>query len=161
MAQPEDGWLGFAFLLVNNYVGNRRKLSPLPRMDEAARDFWYTFYTLRIWPVICGNLTPDELGSKLDAFMQNVVAPKYVVFFFIGHGGDGDHLYLQDGHTVTTKEIDQRFSALPKSTYRIFFIDACRGENGYCPEYPNSIVARSTLPYHKAQRADTYGTCDF
>lgn len=171
MAQPGDVWLGSAFLIVNSYE-NSPALECLPKIDEAAWDFWKTFYTLRFQPEIRCNRTRDELIGELLAFIQKVAAggsAKYVVFFFVGHGGAGDILFMQDGSTVTTEEIDDIFRYLPSSIYRIFFIDACRGRDveqgpgGYCPKYPNTILSRSTLPYHKAWTANTYGTeyCSF
>ena len=158
MAQP----LGKAFLLVNSYVGNPN-LDSLTGADKAALQFWDTFYKLHFQPVIYCNLTRDEFDREVTSFVNSLTtagpgAVKYVVFFFMGHGSDGDVLYMQDGSQVTTAEIDDLFSRLPDTMYRIFFIDACRSRpseaaprhGGYSPKYPNTILARSTLPYQVA-----------
>ena len=156
MAQTSDGWIGNAFLIVNSYEGHP-ELSCLPQIDKAALDFWKTFHTLRFQTTICYDRTRLEFESDIGGFIQRVAqgaSAKYVVFFFIGHGGAGDTLCLQDGSSVTVKEVDDIFSQL-KSKYRILIIDACRGQGvnheqgGYCPKHRNTILARSTLPTRK------------
>ena len=156
MAQPRDWWIGDAFLIVNSYEGHP-ELSCLPQIDKAALDFWKTFHTLRFQTTICYDRTRLEFESDIGGFIQRVAqdaSAKYVVFFFIGHGGAGDTLCLQDGSSVTVKEVDDIFSQL-KSKYRILIIDACRGQGvnheqgGYCPKHRNTILARSTLPTRK------------
>ena len=168
MAQSRDWWIGNAFLIVNSYEGHP-KLSCLPQIDKAALDFWKTFHTLRFQTRVRYNRTRQQFESDIGAFIQSVAqdaSSKYVVFFFIGHGGAGDTLFLQDGSSVTVKEIDDMFSQL-KSKYRILIIDACRGQGvdheqgGYCPTHPNTIVARSTLPHQKAWSVGPYGTLVF
>ena len=168
MAQPRDWWIGNAFLIVNSYEGHP-KLSCLPQIDKAALDFWKTFHTLRFQTRVRYNRTRQQFESDIGAFIQSVAqdaSAKYVVFFFIGHGGAGDTLFLQDGSSVTVKEIDDMFSQL-ESKYRILIIDACRGQGvdheqgGYCPKHPNTIVARSTLPHQKAWSVGPYGTLVF
>ena len=159
MAQP---WLGRVFFLANNYVGNPY-LDSLTGVGEAALQIWDTFYTLRFQPVICCNLTRDEFDREVTSFVNSLAtaepgAVKYVVFFFMGHGSDGDVLYMQDGSQVTTEEIDDLFFSRLPDVFRIFFIDACRSRpyeaapphGGYSPKYPKTILARSTLPYQVA-----------
>ncbi len=167
MAQPRDEWIGHAFLIVNSY-GGHAELSCLPQIDKAAFDFWKTFHTLRFQTTICYNRTRREFDSDILAFIQRVAqdaSAKYVVFFFLGHGGAGDTLYLQDGSSVTVKEIDDTFSCL-ESKYRILIIDACRGQGvvheqgGHCPKYSNTLLARSTLPHQVAWGEDGYGRQD-
>ena len=167
MAQPRDEWIGHAFLIVNSY-GGHAELSCLPQIDKAAFDFWKTFHTLRFQTTICYNRTRREFDSDILAFIQRVAqdaSAKYVVFFFIGHGGAGDTLFLQDGSSVTVERIDDILFQLDlRSKYRILIIDACRGQGvndgkgGYCPKHPNTILARSTLPHQKAWATDSYGT---
>ena len=155
--------MGSAILFVNSYVGNPNQPS-LAKLDDAARDFWNTFSTLRLYPVIYYNQPRDVAMDLLDAFVQKVKdvgTAKYVVFFFIGHGGDGDTLVMYNGRTVTTREIDNVLSDLPLRMTRILFIDACRGpgtQSGYSPMYTNCIVGRSTLPQASAWTGNTYGT---
>ena len=160
MAQPRDVWLGSAFLIVQSYEGNPKLF--LPAIDQAAWDFWKTFFTLRLQPEIRYNLTRDQFKKELRAFIQDVArndSAKYVVIFFIGHGGHGDTLILQDGNSsVTVEEIDDIFTDLPSSKYSILVIDACRDLGGYYPKHPNTILARSTLPHQKAWGASGYGT---
>ena len=163
MAQA--GCIGSAFLLANSYVDNPN-LTSLTRIDQATVDFWNTFSTLRFSPVIYCDQTRDGLIRALRTFVQDPTraTQKYIVFFYIGHGGDGDILFMQDGSIVTTKDIDGIFAGLPSTVFRIFFIDACRGDGrtlgpgGYCPKYPNTIVSRSTLPHNVAWVGDAYGT---
>ena len=154
-------WKGDAFLLVNSYTTYVTNLQRLIRIDEAVKDFWDTFHALHFRPVIRWNLTREQLDQELRLWdvKQN---SKYVVFYFIGHGGDGDVLFMEDGGTVTTKEIVETFAQLPKEIYKFFFIDACRGTGAgndppYCPTLENSLLARSTLPYQIAHTGDTYG----
>ena len=74
---------------------------------------------------------------------------------------------LQDGNSVKVEEIDDIFTNLPSSKYRIVIIDACRGQgvkqekDGYKPKYPNTILAQSTLHHQKAWEANGYGTLAF
>ena len=162
MAQPRDVWLGSAFLIAQSYEGNPSLF--LPNIDRAVWDFWKTFYTLRLQPVVKFNLTRGEFEREIRAFVQKVSqddSAKYVVFFFMGHGGCGDTLILQDGNSVKVEEIDDIFTNLPSSKYRILIIDACRGQDGYKPKYPNTILAQSTLPHQKAREANGYGTLAF
>ena len=156
--------IGHAFLIVNSYEGHP-ELRCLLQIDKAALDFWKTFHTLRFKTTVCYNRTRREFDSDIRAFIQRVAqdaSAKYVVLFFLGHGGAGDTLFLQDGSSVTVKEIDDIFSQL-KSKYRILIIDACRGQGvdheqgGYCPTHPNTIVARSTLPHQVAWDEHGYG----
>ena len=165
MAQSRDKRVGNAFLIVNSYEGHP-ELSCLQLIDKAALDFWETFHKLRFQATICYDRTRQEFERDIRAFIQTVAqdaSTKYVVFFFIGHGGAGDILFLQDGRSVTVEEIDDIFSKL-ESKYRILIIDACRGQGvdhepgGYSPQYPNTILARSTLPHQKASDTDSYGT---
>ena len=136
------GCIGSAFLIANSYVVNPN-LTSLTRIDQAAVDFWNTFSTLRFSPVIYCDQTRDGLIRALRTFVQDPTraTQKYIVFFYIGHGGDGDILSMQDGLVVTTEEIDAIFAGLPSTVFRIFFIDACRGDwrtlgpGGYCPKY--------------------------
>ena len=170
MAQPRDEWIGHAFLIVNSYEGHP-KLSCLPQIDKAAHDFWKTFHTLRFQTTIRYNRTRREFDSDIPAFIQRVAqdaSAKYVVFFFLGHGGAGDTLFLQDGSSVTVERIDDILFQLDlRSKYRILIIDACRGQGvndgkgGYCPKHPNTILARSTLPHQKAWDGGSYGTLVF
>lgn len=55
-----DRCLGAAFLLVNSYEGRPNNLRPLVRIDEAIKDFWVTFRSLRFWPVVYIQLEPNE-----------------------------------------------------------------------------------------------------
>ena len=83
------------------------------------------------------------------------------MFYFIGHGGDADVLFMEDGREVKTKDVVEGFASLPESMRKVFFIDACRGKglkDPYCPTLPNSLLVRSTLPYRKAHTGGTYGT---
>ena len=159
---PVTDWKGDAFLLVNSYTTYETNLQPLMRIDEAVKDFWDTFYTLRIQPVVHWNRTWEQLDHELEPWVVKRTTKKYVVFYFIGHGGDGDVLFMEDGGTVTTKEIVETFAKLPKEVYKFFFIDACRGTRAgndppYCLTLENSLLARSTLPYQIAHTGDTYG----
>ena len=164
MAERPRHWKGDAFLLVNSYTTVRTTLQPLIRIDEAIKDFWDTFHALHIWPVVRWNLTRDELDQELKLW-DLTHATKYVVFYFIGHGGDGDVLFMEDGGTVTTKDIVETFRQLPKEISKFFFIDACRrtyegvlpSDQAYCLALENSLLARSTLPYQVAYTGDTYG----
>ena len=155
-------WKGDAFLLVNSYTTYETNLQPLMRIDEAVKDFWDTFYTLHFRPEIRWNLTREQLVQELNGWDVKRTTKKYVVFYFIGHGRDGDVLFMEDGRTVTTKEIVETFAQLPKEIYKFFFIDACRGTGAgndppYCPALENSLLARSTLPYQVTHTRDTYG----
>ena len=171
MAQPRDWWIGDAFLIVNSYEGHP-ELSCLPQIDKAALDFWKTFHTLRFRTTVCYNRTRQEFESDILGFMYGVAqdaSAKYIVFFFIGHGGAGDNLFLQDGSSVTVETIDDILFQrdILRSKYRILIIDACRGQGvndgkgGYCPKYPNTILARSTLPHQNAWGTESYGTLVF
>ena len=167
MAERPSDWKGDAFLLVNSYTTVRTNLEPLIQIDEAIRDFWETFHALHIWPVVRWNLTKDELGEALKLWDVTLSrqATKFVVFYFIGHGGDGDVLFMEDGEPVTTEEIVANFHPVPKEIYKFFFIDACRRtdecaqplDRAYCPSLENSLLARSTLPYQAAYTGGTYG----
>ena len=165
MAQAEHWWIGNAFLIVNDYE-KHPKLRCLRYIDKAAIRFCETFYTLRFQTTVCYNQTRQGFNHGICDFIQRVAqdaSAKYVVFFFIGHGGAGDILYMQDGSSVTVEEIDNWLFRL-QSKYRILIIDACRGQGvidgpgGYCPKHRNTILARSTLPYQKAWEAGSYGT---
>ena len=164
MAERPRHWKGDAFLLVNSYTTVRTNLQPLIRIDEAIEDFWDTFHALHIWPVVRWNLTKDELDQELKLW-DLTHARNCVVFYFIGHGGDGDVLFMEDGGTVTTKDIVETFRQLPKEISKFFFIDACRrtdecvlpSDQAYCPALEKSLLARSTLPYQAAYTGDAYG----
>ena len=169
MAQPRDRWIGHAFLIVNSHEGHS-ELSCLPQIDKAALDFWKTFYTLRFQTTVRYNRTMQEFYSDIETFICSVAeddSASYVVFFFIGHGGAEDTLYMEDGMTVTVKEIDHLLYFRLQSKYRILIIDACRGQNvlleqgGYSPKYPKTILAHSTLPHQKAWDGGSYGTLVF
>ena len=168
MAQPRVKCVGNAFLIVNSYEGHP-ELSCLQLIDKAVLDFWTTFQTLRFRTVFRYNKTRQEFQRDIRAFIKTVdqdASTKYMVFFFIGHGGAGDTLFMQDGSSVTVEEIDDIFSQL-ESKYRILIIDACRGQDvivgpgGYSPKYPNTILARSTLPHQKSWEAGSYGMLVF
>ena len=155
-------WKGDAFLLVNSYTTYETNLQRLIRIDEAVKDFCDTFYALHFRPVVRWNLTREQLVQELNRWDVKRTTKKYVVFYFIGHGGDGDVLFMEDSGTVTTKEIVKIFAQLPKEVYKFFFIDACRGTDAgnkepYCPTLENSLLARSTLPYQVAHTEGTYG----
>lgn len=167
MAERPRDWKGDAFLLVNSYTTVPTSLQPLIQIDEAIRDFWETFHALHIWPVVRWNLTKDELYKALGLWDVTLSrqATKFVVFYFIGHGGHGDVLFMEDGEPVTTEEIVAKFRPLPKEIYKFFFIDACRrtdewaqpSDRAYCPSLENSLLARSALPYQAAYTGGTYG----
>ena len=161
---------GVAFLYVNSYLNNPSGLPPLIRIDEAIRDFHHTYYNvLRFQPSLNWDVTRDEMLYSLDRDLQAIKSSfssmKYVAFHFIGHGRVGDILLMQDGGQVTTKEVVERFSQLPKEMYKFFFIDACRGgvsdeltpDQAYCPTLENSLLVRSALPHRVAHTGDTYG----
>ena len=85
---------------------------------------------------------------------------KYVDFYFIGHSGDADVLFMEVSREVKTKDVVEGFASLPGTTRKVFFIDACRGKSlkvPFCPMLPSSFLARSTLPYRKAHTRGTYG----
>ena len=158
---------GEAFLLVNSYTTPPFILPPLIRIDEACKDFWDTFNVLGFRTVIWWNLTEEKLFELLQMWMERNVthATKHVVFYFIGHGGDGDILYMEDGGEVTTNDILTTFGQLRGKICKFFFMDACRRTGAYgppsapafCPGLANSLLARSTLPYHLAHTGDSYG----
>ena len=162
MAQgTESRCLGTAILFANSYQKCPKNLDVLPKTDEAEKDFREAFHTLGFRTEVYRDLTRKEFYKKLDAVEEKLANDKYVVFFFIGHGGDGDVLFMEDGREVETKEVVEGFASLPANTGKVFFIDACRGEglkDPYCPTLPNSFLARSTLPYRIAHTKGTYGT---
>ena len=172
MEQPEGGWIGHAFLIVNDYVGHP-KVSCLRHIDEAAYRFRRTFYTLRFQTTVCYNQTWQGFDKDICSFIKGVArdaSAKYVVFFFMGHGGAGDILFLQDGGEVKVAEIDDllfRHNPRLQSKYRILIIDACRGQGvdhepgGYSPKYPKTILAYSTLPHQTAWDGGSYGMLMF
>ena len=165
MAQPSDGCLGSAFLLVNSYEGNQRRLDILPDIDKAAEKFWKTFHTLRFSTMICYNVTRTEFNGRIESFIRLTRGRgvKYVIFFFIGHGSAGDILYMQDDSFLWIEEIDQLFFQHLPEPFKIFFIDACRTEDAtqsiirYTTKSPKTYVAQSTLPYQRAWPGNTFG----
>lgn len=157
--------LGIAFLFVNSYrkCPVIKQLPILPWIDEAAKDFWITFRTLGFHAVIYGDLSKEEFDQALAVEKKKLheqSAANYVVFYFIGHGGDGDVLFMEDGGEVKTKEVVEGFTQF-LDFRKVFFIDACRGtglmKDPYCLTLPNTILARSTLPYQTAYTSGTYG----
>ena len=159
MAQ-ESRCLGTAILFANIYRIRPNNLPVLPKVDEAEKDFRETFHALGFRTDVYRDLKMEEFYTKL-ADVKKLAKDKYVVFFFIGHGGDGDVLFMEDGREVETKEVVEGFASLPANTGKVFFIDACRGEGSkdtYCPKLPNSFLARSTLPHQIAHTKGTYGT---
>ena len=165
-------FVGSAFIAANSYrerLATSQGLEVLARVDEAIEDFVSTFYSLRFNVTACWDHTADQFEEKLKEFIAEFkrggrTSGKYVVFVFVGHGGAGDVLYMEDGKTVTTEEIVKRFAdKLPKTVLKMFFIDACRKaeENSvalpYCPAEALCLLARSTLPYQKAWTKDNYG----
>ena len=160
MAQANS--LGTAFLFVNSYRKCSSQLDILLRIDEAAKDFWKTFNTLGFRTVIYHDKSKEDFDEILAAEKAKLAkdTAKYVVFYFIGHGGDADVLFMEDGREVKTKDVVEGFASLPGTTRKVFFIDACRGRGlkvPFCPTLPNSFLARSTLPYRKAHARGTYG----
>ena len=166
MAGRPRHWKGDALLIVNSYTTAQTNLQPLIRIDEAIKEFWDTFHALHIWPVINWNVTRNGLCEALRLW-DVTHATRYVVFYFIGHGGDGDILFMEDGGTMKTEEIMdmEKFRDLRKEISKFFFIDACRrtderippSDRAYCPALENSLLARSTLPYQAAYTGGTYG----
>ena len=159
--------LGTAFLFVNSYR-SYPLLATLPRIDEAAKDFWRTFHTLGFNTKIFWDLRGNEFHATLNAEIEKLVRDgtgKYVVFFFIGHGGEGDVLFMEYGEKVQTKAIVKDFATLLPSPWKIFFVDACRGEGdvqaAYCPAEERVLLFRSTLPYQRAHTRGTYGMTAF
>ena len=155
--------LGTAFLFVNSYRSHPL-LATLPRIDEAAKDFWRIFHSLGFYTKIFWDLRENEFNSTLKAEIEKLVGEgtaKYVVFFFIGHGGEGDVLFMEYGERVQTKAIVERFATSLPSPWKIFFVDACRGEGGvqdaYCPVAERVLLCRSTLPYQRAHTRGSYG----
>ena len=164
--------MGSVFIAANSYrtrLASSQGLEVLPRVDEAVGDFVSTFYSLRFKVTAWWDLTADQFREKLKEFIAKFkrggrTSGKYAVFVFVGHGGDGDVLYMEDGKTVTTEEVVKSFDAeLPKTVLKMFFIDACRKAEEksvalpYCPAEALCLLARSTLPYQKAWTKDNYG----
>ena len=162
--------VGSVFIAANSYrraAGNG--LEVLPRVDEAIGDFVSTFYSLRFYVKACCDCTTDEFRSLLREFLEAFkrggrTSGKYAVFVFVGHGGEGDVLYTEDGKTISTEEVVKSFTAeLPKTVLKMFFIDACRKDGDvsvalpYCPAEEICLLARSTLPYQKAWTQGSYG----
>ena len=159
--------LGTAFLFVNSYR-KYHLLDTLPNIDQAAMDFWNTFHTLGFNPKIFWDLVGKEFIDKVQCETEKLVrdgATKHVVFFFIGHGGEGDVLFMEDGTTMETKAIVEHFATSLSSPWKIFFVDACRGKSGvqdaYCPVADRVLLCRSTLPYQRAHTKGTYGKTAF
>ena len=166
----EQQFVGSAFIAINSYRrAASQGLEVLPRVDEAIRDFVSTFYSLRFKIEARWDCTTDQFRDRLKEFLEGFkrggrTSGKYAVFVFVGHGGDGDVLYMEDGKTFTTEEVVKSFAAeLPKTVLKMFFIDACRktGEESaaspYCPAEEKCLLARSALPYQHAWTRDSYG----
>ena len=152
--------LGHAIFVTNKYKDWRagvKGLRPLPNIVEIEKAFSTTFDSLGFSRANIVCVTKTALYDHLEAVMsyiREVRTVKYIVFFFIGHGGNGDVLYMERGEEVGTDEI---FEILKKSNPdipKVVFIDACRGKE--IPHFsapPNFRVYRSTLPNQPA----TYG----
>ena len=166
----EQQFVGSVFIAINSYRrAASQGLEVLPRVDEAIRDFVSTFYSLMFKIEAGWDCTTGQFRDRLKEFFAEfkrggLTSGKYAVFVFVGHGGDGDVLYMEDGKTVTTEEVVKRFAAeLPKTVLKMFFIDACRkaGEESaalpYCPAEAKCLLARSALPYQHAWTRDSYG----
>ena len=163
-------FVGAVFIAANSYryAASNGLLEALPRADKAVGDFVRMFYSLRFYLDACWDLTAEQFRKRLKEFLETFkilkeTAGKYAVFVFVGHGGEGDVLYAEDGKTISTEEIVKSFTAeLPEKVFKMYFIDSCRGvgvESGvpYSPAEQNCLLARSTLPYHKAWTQTTYG----
>ena len=170
MAEQPYVHVGSVFIASNSYrhaAGNGLKV--LPRVDEAIVDFVTAFHSLRFYVEAWWDCTADQFRGKLKEFLKAFksgerTSGKYAVFVFVGHGGEGDVLYTEDGKTISTEEVVKGFTAeLPKTVLKMFFIDACRGDGDvsvalpYCPAEEICLLARSTLPYQKAWTQGTYG----
>lgn len=152
--------LGTAFLFVNTY--RECFENTLPEIDGAAKDFWHTFHILGFDATIFPDLRRAQFKETMKAEIDKLkrVTTKYVVFFFIGHGGEGDTLLMEDGESMGTKNIVDFVARELPSSIKVFFIDACRGEgllDPYCPSQNRVLLFRSTLPYRKAHTGGTYG----
>ena len=165
-------FLGSVFIAANSYRLAAREgldFEVLLRADEAIDDFVNTFYSLRFNVDGCWDSTAELLEVRLQQFFEAFnsgkrASGKFAVFVFVGHGGDSDVLYAENGKTISTEKIVKYFTAeLPKRVFKMFFIDACRGDGvksgvrPYCPVEENCLFARSTLPYQKAWPQGTYG----
>ena len=165
-------FVGSVFIAANSYrerLATSQGLEVLPRVDEAIQDFVSAFYSLRFKVTACWDHTADQFKENLKTFLAEFksggrTSGKYAVFVFVGHGGDGDVLCMEDGKTVTTEAVVKSFAAeLPKTVLKTFFIDACRKAEEksvallYCPAEVLCLLARSTLPYQKAWTKDNYG----
>ena len=168
MGEPQ--FVGSVFIAINSYrhtAGNG--LEVLPRVDEAIGGFVSTFYSLRFRVEAYWDCRTDQFRDKLKEFLVAFkrggrTSGKYAVFVFVGHGGERDILYAEDGKTISTEEVVKSFTAeLPKTVLKMFFIDACRRDGDvsvalpYCPAEDKCLLARSTLPYQKAWTQGTYG----
>ena len=162
-------FVGSVFIAANSYTHTANLgLAALPRADKAIDDYVRLFYSLRFYVHARWNDTAEELEKNLREFLDTFkkggrAAGKYAVFVFVGHGGEGDVLYAEDGKTISTEKIVKYFTAeLPENVLKLFFIDSCRGAGvvsgvPYSPAEQNCLLARSTLPYQKAWTQTTYG----
>ena len=161
--------VGSVFIAANSYTHTASAgLEVLHLADKAIEDYVRLFYSLRFDVRAHWNDTAEELRENLREFLDTFkkggqAAGKYAVFVFVGHGGENDVLYAEDGNTISTEEIVKSFTTeLPENVLKMFFIDSCRGDGvvsgvPYSPDQQNCLLARSTLPYQEAWTQTNYG----
>ena len=170
LAKAVDKGRGLAVVVTNeyeNFPGDR-----LPGMEtdgRAMKDAFKSLGFVTLWkPNISSEGMKVLVKSVVKYFQDNPPPKDYVVaFVFSGHGDEGDLLIGEDGRNVhLNNEIVQPLAEeheignIPK----LFFINACRGENELKPVVKlkrksaqelitakgNYYVAYSTIPKYVA-----------
>ena len=159
---------GLAVIVTNeykNFPGDH-----LPGMKKDGRAMENAFGSLGFATLWKPNISSKEMKvlvkSVVKYFQDNPPPKNYVVaFVFSGHGGEGDLLIGEDNrqvhlHRKIVKPLaeEHELGVIPK----LFFIDACRGENELKPVVRtkkrielitakgNYYVAYSTIPKYVA-----------
>ncbi len=128
---------GFALIISNDYCDTPSQLDlpPLAGTKKDAQQMASAFKTLNIVTLCEHNLTRARLMQLVYETAQSTNYPREstcIAFVFSGHGYERNHLYMQDGKKVKIEQLVEQF--LPRKAPKIanipklFFIDACRGD---------------------------------
>ena len=140
--------VGIALIVSNDYRGTSRP--ELPGTDKDARTMYDAFSFLGYDIVLRRNITRDNFLAEcktLAGYDYSSNGCKRIVVIFSGHGLE-QKLILQDDKVVTMDELVSTFKPLSSgnvtlaNTVRMFFIDACRG-NDTDPGISQSLLSRS------------------
>ena len=169
-------YLGLALVIANDYRDldrdpySRIRRKHLPGTHEDSKDYVETFERyLKFKVMLRHNLSGSEICSAVDDLISGARLCPFgcVAFVFCGHGEEGV-IVGQNGAKVDLGEIFKRFTSSSDliPLVKLFFIDACRGENEdrgvwtarggevrlekLVPSIGNVLIAYSTLRQFRA-----------